>query len=62
MKEVNYDVFHSFCHRLYNDNQKEKIQKEKISLGLELETFEEYYNENLTFLIKKFFCEEVQAI
>lgn len=57
MKEVNYDVFDSFCHRLYNDNQ-----KERISLGLELPTFEEYYNDNLSFLIKKFFCEEVQAI
>ena len=57
MKEVNYDVFQDFCHRLYNDNQ-----KERISLGLELRTFEEYYNENLTYLIKKFWCEEVQAI
>lgn len=57
MKEVNYDAFQDFCQRLYNDNQ-----KERISLGLELETFEEYYNENLTFLIKKFWCEEVQTI
>ena len=57
MKEVDYDVFQDFCHRLYNDNQ-----KERISLGLQLRTFEEYYNENLTFLIKKFWCEEVQAI
>lgn len=57
MKEVYYDAFQDFCHRLYNDNQ-----KERISLGLELRTFEEYYNENLTFLIKKFWCEEVQTI
>ena len=57
MKEVYYDAFQDFCHRLYNDNQ-----KERISLGLELRTFEEYYNENLTYLIKKFWCEEVQAI
>lgn len=57
MTEVNYDVFNSFCHRLYNDNQ-----KERISLGLELPTFEEYYNDNLSFLIKKFFCEERQVI
>jgi hypothetical protein len=57
MRKVNYDLFDSFCHRLYNDNQ-----KERISLGLELTTFEEYYNENLSFLIKKFFCEERQAI
>mgnify|MGYP001208355970 CR=1 FL=1 len=57
MKEVNYDTFDSFCHRLYNDNQ-----DTRISLGLELPTFEEYYNENLSFLIKKFFCEERQAI
>jgi hypothetical protein len=56
MKEVKYDVFDSFCHRIYNDNK-----KERISLGLDLPTFEEYYEKNLVFLTKKFFCEEKQV-